>query len=66
MTVELTAPGQKILPMHHDWTGGMAAWAGTNALRGTVGLATEVETVTVGTPVVAGAVDVWEVTAPWA
>lgn len=45
--------------MHHSWTGGKGACEGTNALRGTVGLATEVETVRVGTPVVAGMVDVW-------
>lgn len=42
--------------MHHSWAGGNAACEGTKELRGTVGLATEVETVTVGTPVVAGVV----------
>ena len=39
--------------MHHGWTGGKAAWEGTTALRGTVGLGVEVATVTVGIPVVA-------------
>ena len=39
--------------MHHGWTGGKAACEGTKALRGAVGLATEVEMVRVGNPVVA-------------
>lgn len=45
--------------MHHGWTGGRAACEGTKSLRGTVGLATEVEMVRVGTPVVVGVVSAW-------
>ena len=54
----LTAPEQKILPMHHGWVGGRGYCEGNNAPRGTVGLATGDEYVTVGIPVVVG-VTVW-------
>ena len=63
----LTEPGQNIWPMHHGWTGGKAAWEGTKALRGTVGLGTDVEIVTVGIPVVARVVAAWGIAwAKWA
>jgi len=50
--------------MHHNWTGGKAAREGTKALRGAVGLATEVEIVRVGNPVVTKVVAAWG--AAWA
>ena len=48
-----TAPAQKISLGHHGWVGGSATCEGTAFVRGTVGLATEVESVIDGAPVLA-------------
>jgi hypothetical protein len=47
-----TAPGQNILLGHHACTGGSGACEGSVAVRGAVGLATDVTGVIVVTPLI--------------